>query len=288
MPGKSTPADVSAAYLPAGDRRWRNVFSMYRGWINLSTAAPMINARLVAIALLALSTMGIGAARADDPSIPARCRPKLAMDDPKCSDILVARYLDRNARLNTRDALANAELRERILASPTTSGGTVAASFAYAAGHIPFTVTGWDFVYPRSGAEYVVASYGAKPEARQSARDHQFQNALLFDYDLETDPVDSLRNSRAVGVLVWKVDGKAVLPWGSNANMLSLMPAAFVHAVNAEREGFQDSGYIAVVDRDFSFLSGLGEDGPRLASSPSAASDPAAKFYWNVVDGFVL
>lgn len=251
------------------------------------TGRSMNYVRFPVIVLLTLSTLGIGPAHADDPSIPARCRPKLAMDDPKCMEVLTARYLDRNARLNKRDAQANAELKERILASQTMGGGTVASSLEYAAKHIPFTVTGWDFVYARSGAEYVVASYGAKRETRQSPRDHQLENALLFDYDIETDPVASLQNSRAVGLLVWKVDGKVLLPWGSNANMLSLTPATFVHAVNAEREGFRDSGYDAAVDRDYSFLSGLGEDGPRLAASP-AASDPAAKFYWNVVDGFVL
>lgn len=74
---------------------------------------------------------------------------------------------------------------------------------------------------------------------------------------------------------------------GSNANMLSLTPAAFVHTVNAEREGLMDSGYDPAMDRDNSFLSGLGENGARIAAFP-AASDPAAKFYWNVVDDFAL
>lgn len=50
------------------------------------------------------------------------------MDDAKSLDILTARYLDRNARLNKRDAQANVEMKERILASPTIGGGTVASS----------------------------------------------------------------------------------------------------------------------------------------------------------------
>lgn len=80
-----------------------------------------------------------------------------------------------------------------------------------ASNYIPFNVTGWDFVYARSAAEYVVANYSAKPETRQSARNRQLRTVPPFDYDIETDPVNFFWNSHAIGLLVWRVDWKAFL-----------------------------------------------------------------------------
>ena len=81
------------------------------------------------------------------------------MDDPKCADILDARFKERNLRLNARDRTANAALKARILGARTHSGDTIGNALNYAAKRIPFVATGWRFVYARSGSEYVVLEY---------------------------------------------------------------------------------------------------------------------------------
>ncbi len=63
--------------------------------------------KLLRISLVTvLALMAVSSLHADDVGIPMRCKPKEAMDDPKCADILDARFKERNLRLNTRDRVA--------------------------------------------------------------------------------------------------------------------------------------------------------------------------------------
>jgi hypothetical protein len=227
-------------------------------------------------------------ARADDMSIPANCRQREAIDNPKCFKIIEARFADRNLRLNRRDKQANDELRQRILASLTQAGDTIAAALDYVPRHIPFVVTGWHFVYARSGEEYAVLRYGTQAEAAKSP-DAELRLLLLqFDDDLETDPAGSLCNSRAMGSVVWKVDGRSFVPCGSYANMIALGPQAFVWAVNDGRKGFAESGYDQAVASDFSFFSKLAAGTGTLKDYFNPNQAQALKFYWNAVGGYVL
>jgi len=232
-----------------------------------------------------LVLMAISSLRADDAGIPMRCRPKEAMDDPKCADILDARFKERNLRLNVQDRAANAELKAHILATRTRSGDTIADTLSYAAKRIPFVVNGWRFVYARSGSEYVVLEYNNKPVNRSN--DDELEALSFFDYDLEADPLFSLQNSFATDFVVWKVSGTDFIPWGEYANMLALSPPAFVYAVNHGRKGFEDSGYDDALHRDFSFLAKLDADTGKLSDYVDPSS-PGLEMYWNVVDGYVV
>ncbi len=220
--------------------------------------------------------------------IPAECRPSEAFDNPKCFKVIEARFIDRNLRLNKRDKQANAELKQRILTSPTQAGDTVAATLEYLPRRIPFAVTGWHFVYARSGAEYAVLEYAARAEAAKSPDDELGSLLLQFDDDLETDPVSSLCNSSAIGSIVWKVDGRSFVPCGSYANMIALGPQAFAWAVNDGRKGFAESGYVQAVANDFSFFSKLAVGGGTLKDYFNPDQARALKFYWNALGGYVV
>jgi hypothetical protein len=207
------------------------------------------------------------------------------MDDPKCADILDARFKERNLRLNTRDRVANAELKARILGTRTHSGDTIGNALSYAAKRIPFVVSGWHFVYARSGSEYVVLEYNNKSVNRSI--DDELEQLSFFDYDLETDPLFSLQNSFASDYVVWKVSEAAFIPWGLYANMLALSPQAFVYAVNKGRKGFENSGYDNALNQDFSFLANLDANTGKLSDYVDPRS-PELEMYWNVVDGYVV
>lgn len=56
------------------------------------------------------------------------------MDDPKCADILAARFKERNLRLNTRDRAANAQLKARI------PNGVVAMTDRALGFHVPVCI----------------------------------------------------------------------------------------------------------------------------------------------------
>jgi hypothetical protein len=207
------------------------------------------------------------------------------MDDPNCADIIDARFKERNLRPNARDRSANAALKARILAARTHSGDTIANTLSYTAKRIPFVVTGWHFVYARSGSEYVVLEYNNRSVNRSV--DDELEALSFFDYDLETAPLFSLQNSFAVDYVVWKVSGASFIPWGKYANMLALSPAAFVYAVNEGRKGFENSGYDDALNKDFSFLSNLDADTGKLSDYVDPSS-PGLEMYWNVVDGYVV
>jgi hypothetical protein len=212
----------------------------------------------VAEILLALTSLG-PQAYADDPAIPERCRLKAAGNDAKCEEIIQTQFVERNARFNKRDKKLNADLKTHILESPTKTGGTVSASLSYASQQIPFAITGWNFVYARSGAEYVVLEFGSKGPDRRSAEDKALSLAMFFDDD--RDDVLSVPD----GFAAWKVVGKTTKPFGSAAEMLALDPQAFVHTVNAGRNGSSQDAYSEEIDRDYSFLSRLGGDVAKLS-----------------------
>jgi hypothetical protein len=237
------------------------------------------------ITALALAVLN-GEARADDPGIPLRCRSREAQDNAKCAEIIDARFKERNLRLNRHDAAANAALVQRILASPTKSGETIGGVLNYASEHIPFAVLGWNFVYARSGAEYVVMEYGGSASEKPTPDEALFRMSF-FDYDLETDPVFSLQNTRAVDLLVWKVSGNSLLPYGNYTNMLLLGPEAFAYAVNSGRKGFDNSGYDEALDHDLSFFSKLNAGSGKLSDYVNLTS-PGLSLYWNVVQGYVV
>jgi hypothetical protein len=235
--------------------------------------------------IAALAFAVLNEARADDPGIPQRCRSREAQDNAKCAEIIDARFKERNLRLNRRDAAANATLVQRILATPTKSGDSISGVLNYASQHIPFAVLNSNFVYARSGAEYIVMEYGASGSEKPTP-DEALDRMSFFDYDLETDPVFSLQNSRAVDFLVWKVTGSSLLPSGNYTNMLLLGPEAFVYAVNSGRKGFDNSGYNEALDHDLSFFSRVDAGGGKLSDYVNPTS-PGLSLYWNVVQGYV-
>ena len=242
---------------------------------------------LIATGLLMTVSAVILPARADDPGIPAVCRPAAAIDNPRCADIIDALFKNRNLHLNSRDKQANAELRQQILASTTLTGETIGDVLDYARQHIPFAVQAWHFIYARSGAEYAVLEYGDKPGIT-GALSKELDSLSLFDDDREVEPVSSLCNSRADGYVVWKVAGKSFAPCGAYANMIVLGPQAFVWAVNDGRKGFSDSGYDTSIEQDFSFLSKLPAGNGKLSDYARPDASQGATMYWNVVDGYVV
>jgi hypothetical protein len=211
-----------------------------------------------AVGILLLATLG-PQAHADDPTIPGRCKTKAAENDPKCDEIIGNRFSERNLKSNKRDAKLNAALRTNILESPTQTGGAVSASLSYASQKIAFAITGWDFVYARSGAEYVVLEFGSPSQKRRSMEDRA--SALSMSFDDDRDGIRSVPE----GYVVWKVVGKATEPVGSAAEMLALDAQAFVHAVNAGRADSKGQGYDEAIDRDYSFLTRLGGDVAKLS-----------------------
>lgn len=226
--------------------------------------------------------------RADDASIPVRCRPKNADDNPRCAGIIEVRSVERNKRGNQRDAKANAALKDTILTSLTKTGETIAQVLEYVPTRIPFYVTSWHFVYARSGAKYVVLSYDSQSLTGKASADGARQVEGFLDYDLETDPVMSLRNSKAMGYVVWKVEGTNFVPWGSYANMIALGSRAFTWTVNQERKGFSSSGYDDVLSHDFSFFSLFPAGAGKLSDIVDPKTADKLTFYWNVVDGYTV
>ena len=223
---------------------------------------------------------------ADDSRIPVQCRAYDARNKPRCEDIIYNRAKERNTQLNRRDAVSNAALKQRILASLTNSGNTVGAVLEYASDRIPFYVRGWYFVYARSGAEYVVMNYGSESIAKRPIAPN-FVSALMmyFDYDLPDRPIP-LQNSGA-GYVVWKVDGNLAVPWGAYSNMLPLGPEAFVYWVNARRKGFDNSGYSESVANDLSFLSRINVGTGKLSDFANPRWS-RIELYWNMVEGYVV
>ena len=247
------------------------------------------------VSAVGLAAMLIGAssatapvARADDMSIPAKCRTKEAMDNDRCADILAARSVQRNKQGNQRDAKANAALKDAILGSRVRTGETVAQVLEQVSARIPFVVTGWHFVYARSGAEYAVLSYDHEKPTGETPAETARQVEDFMDYDLDPRPVMSLQNSRALGYLVWKVEGQKFLPWGSYANMLALGPQAFAWAVNDGRNGFDNSGYDESVAHDFTFFRALPAGSGKLSDAVNPDTAEKLTLYWNVVDGYTV
>jgi hypothetical protein len=242
---------------------------------------------LLVFFILILSTgVFVSEPLADDLNIPAKCRPREAIDDPKCAPIIERRFVDRNLRLSKQDKLANADIKQRILATTTQTGETIQAVLDYVGKTIPFVVTAWHFVYSRSGSEYVVLEYGNKTKIKKLPDDDRPPD--LFDYDLETSPVDSICNSRASGYVVWKIENNSFVPCGAYANMIALGPQAFVWAVNDGRRGFEDSGYDNTIANNFSFFSKIPTGIGKLSDYVNPNSAKGLTFYWNAVQGYVV
>jgi hypothetical protein len=263
-------------------------------WISMS---GMVNAVMVRAVFCILGSVAVvltaslatpSPSRADDAGIPAKCRPVEAEDNPRCADIIDSRSIERNKRGNQRDGKANNSLKDAILASRTNSGETIARVLEYVPTRIPFYVTGWHFVYARSGAEYAVLSYDSEKPASEASADEARQVESFLDYDLETDPAMSLRNSSSMGYVVWKVNGTSFVPWGSYANMIALGSRAFTWAVNQGREGFNGSGYDDAVAHDFSFFGLLPAGDGKLSDTVDLKTADKLTFYWNVVDGYTV
>jgi hypothetical protein len=209
---------------------------------------------------------------ADDSTIPLKCRPSAALDSPQCADILEKRFDVRNLKANRRDAVANEALKKEILASKTMTGETIGDALTYMASHSPFVAKTWSFVYSRSGVEYAVLSYEQKTDKPESPDQIADQNFLAYDDDHDADGAASIDRSQAVGELAWQVTGKSFQPRGYFARMIALGAKAFTWAANDGAKGFDNSGYNADLEQDFSWFKDLDAGGRKL----SEIADPSA------------
>ena len=223
---------------------------------------------------------------ADDPLIPARCRPRDAPDN-ECADLLQTRFLARYAARNTRDRAANTALKMTILATPTATGETIGQTLDAAAARIPFTINGWYFVYARSGTEYVVISYDKAPDTADE-RQGAVSKLDLFDYDLGPDPMDTPNYNRAEGYVVWQVQAGKAEPSGYYAHMISLGGTAFTWAVNDGRKDFKDSGFDQTVEDNFAFFSKLPVGKGVVSDHINVRQAGKLSFNWNPPDGYVI
>jgi alpha-D-ribose 1-methylphosphonate 5-triphosphate synthase subunit PhnG len=124
--------------------------------------------------------------------IPAKCRTKEALDNDRCAEILAARSVQRNKKGSQKDAKASAALKDAILGSRVKTGETVAQVLDQVSARIPFVVTGWNFVYARSGAEY--AAIGEAGIVAWSARQSSART-LISPLTKKRTPGQALRKS---------------------------------------------------------------------------------------------
>ena len=237
--------------------------------------------------MFTLCALSSSPAWADDPGIPAKCRPSDAIDNGRCATIIENRFDARNLRDNKRDKASNAAIKKAILATRTMTGDTILDTLNYLAAHTPFTAETWSFVYSRGGSEYAVLSYGQKTDEPEPADQIEIQNFGLYDDDHDQAAAASIDRSQAIGNVVWKVIGHTFKPEGFYGRMIALGPRAFAWAVNDGAKGFDNSGYNADLETDFSWFGDLDAGGRKLSDLADPTS-PALTFYSYADDSYVV